>query len=102
MILGKSRPSAETTIAFLTPQRARLPTSDLTRASLKSLATSVPVLPMSAARCVVLPPGDAAMSSTRLPGSGASAMTGRKEEADCTMYCPARYSGVAPMGTALS
>ena len=44
------------------------------------------LLPMRAARCVVLPPGEAAMSSTRLPGSGARAMTGRKEEADWTWW----------------
>jgi len=55
------------------------------RGFLKSLATSVPELPISAARCVVLPPGAAAMSSTRWPGSGASAITGRKEEADWIM-----------------
>ena len=43
MMRGKSRPSAETTMALVTPQRLRLPTSDFTRASLKSLATSVPL-----------------------------------------------------------
>ena len=37
-------------MALVTPQRLRLPTRDLTRASLKSLATSIPLLPMRAAR----------------------------------------------------
>ena len=89
------------TIALRTPRRARLPRSALIRALFESLATIVPVLFISAARCDVLPPGAAAMSNTRMSLPGARARTGRNDEADWIMYCPARYSGVAPIGTGL-
>lgn len=39
------------------------------------------------------------MSSTFSPGFGASASTGKNEQALCSMYCPPKYSGVAPIGT---
>lgn len=40
------------------------------------------------------------MSRILSPSCGASAITGRNEDADWRMYFPARYSGVAPSGTA--
>ena len=66
-----------------TPMRCRLPTRLGRRFSLISLAKRVPVFFMSAARYVVLPPGAAAMSHTRSPSCGASAMHGRNELAPC-------------------
>ena len=65
MSFGNSRPSALMTIVLRTPSRLTLAWSALIRSLEKSLATMVPVLPMRAARWVVLPPGQAAMSSTR-------------------------------------
>ena len=82
---GYARPSALMTTALRTPSREMFACSALMRSLEKSLAIRVPVLPICAARCVVFPPGDAAMSSTRWPGSGCRAIDGRKEEADWIM-----------------
>lgn len=46
---------------------------------------------------VVLPPGAALMSNTDSPSWGDSAITGRNDDAPCSMYWPAKYSGVAPV-----
>eukprot|EP00966_Prymnesium_polylepis_P305151 7051706-Prymnesium_polylepis.1 len=64
MSLGYARPSALTTTVLRTPRRATFAWSALIRSLEKSLAMRVPVLPMRAARCVVLPPGEAAISRT--------------------------------------
>lgn len=94
--LGNSRPSYEHTTTFLHPSRCTFAVKLLVRALFASLAKMTPVFCMSAAICVVFPPGAEAMSKTRSLGCGESAMTGKNDEAAWSIYCPARYSGVAP------
>lgn len=67
--------------AHLQPMRATLPLSALDRSLLASFANTTPEFCSCAAMCVVLPPGAEDISSTRSPGWGSRAMTGRKEEA---------------------
>lgn len=63
-----------------------------------SFENRTPVFFISAAAYVDLPPGAAHMSNTRSFSWGAQAMTGRNDDAAWIMYCPDRYSGVAPVG----
>ena len=57
---------------------------------------------MSAARCVVLPPGAAHRSSTRSPGRGSSAGATSCEARDCTVKRPAAQPGWAKASKAPS
>ena len=54
-----------------------------------STATISPSSPMSAARCVVLPPGAAQRSSTRSPGRGSSSGATSCDARDCGVNAPA-------------
>ena len=85
MTLGNSRPSYEHTTTFLQPKRCTFAVRLFVRALFASLANTTPVFCMRAAICVVLPPGAEAMSSTRSPGWGDRAITGRNEEAAWSM-----------------
>ena len=57
------------------------------------------VLFIKAAICVTFPPGADARSKMRSCCCGAKAITGKKLLAACRIYCPLKYSGVAPSGT---
>ena len=69
--------------------RARAPA----RRALRSTPRTSPRPCMSAARCVLLPPGAAHRSSTRSPGRGASARATSIAPRDCARNAPARHDG---------
>ncbi len=63
------------TTAFVTPMRSRLRLNSFARAGTGSLANSSPQPRIRSAIWAAFPPGAAHRSSTRSPGSGASAGT---------------------------
>ena len=65
----------------------------------RSTATTSPRSPISAARCVVLPPGAAHRSSTRSPGCGSSDARDALRARDCGVIAP---RGVAAGGARTS
>ncbi len=76
-----TRPSKWVSAVFFTPQRLILACSTFTRLAEYSLATMPPWLPINAAIWVVLEPGAAATSSTRVGAASPanSALTGNIE-----------------------
>ena len=71
------------TTAFATPIRSRLFFNTSARAGTYSLATSSPAPFMAAASWLVLPPGAAHRSSTRIPGSAPSRGAADEAEGSC-------------------
>ena len=70
--------SALVTTALATPIRSMLRESTCAREGTGSLHTSSPCPPISAAICVLLPPGAAHRSRMRSPGRGSSAVTAER------------------------
>ncbi len=75
--------SPSSTRTLLACRRFAVCCSRLARVWLRSTASTVPSPPISAARCVVLPPGAAHRSSTRSPACGASARATSIAARDC-------------------
>lgn len=85
MTFGNSLPSYEQTTTFLHPRRCTFAVKLFVLALFESLAKITPEFCIKAAMCVVFPPGADAISKTRSFGLGESAITGRKEDAACSM-----------------
>lgn len=92
-------PSKLTTMQFLTPILSKLNTVAFCLALLMSFARTIPEFLMICAMCVVFPPGAEHISRIFSFLWGSRAITGSNELALWSIYCPDKYSGVAPIGT---
>ena len=76
------------------PARARFsPTRTMRRAEISTAVTFAP----AAQSCIVLPPGAAQRSATRLPAMSPSRRTGKVAAASCTHHAPSAKPGSSAM-----